>query len=62
MDTAHLSVHATALAADFRRSLRVARDLGIRGVEIDARHGLDPTQLTQTGLRQIRKWCRIFGR
>lgn len=61
MDTAHLSVPATALAADFRRALRMARDLGIRGVELDARHGLDPAQLTQTGLRQIRKWLGDEG-
>jgi len=61
MDTSLLSVPAASLARDLRRSLRVARDLGVRGVELDLRHGLDPGQLTGTGLRQIRKWLGDEG-
>ena len=56
MDTTRLAVPSVALSVDLRRALRLARDLGFRGVELDARHGLDPAQVTQTGLRQIRKW------
>lgn len=61
MDTARLSIPAALLARDLRTALRRARDLGIRGVELDARSGLDPGQLTQTGLRQIRKWLGDEG-
>jgi sugar phosphate isomerase/epimerase len=61
METSRLSVPAAALATDLRRALKHARDLGIRGIELDARRGLDPEQLTQTGLRQIRKWLGDEG-
>ena len=56
MDTARLSVPATALAGDLRTALRRARRLGIHGLELDARSGLDPEAMSQTGVRQIRKW------
>lgn len=61
MDTSRLSVAALSLSADLRTALRRARDLGVRGVELDARHGLDPAQVTRTGLRQIRKWLGDEG-
>ncbi len=61
MDTSRISVPTVALARDLRRAFRLARDLGIAGVEIDARHGIDPSQITQTGLRQIRKWLGDEG-
>ena len=61
MDTYRLSVAAVALARDLRPALRRARDLGVRAVEIDARGGLEPEQVTQTGLRQIRKWLDDEG-
>jgi sugar phosphate isomerase/epimerase len=61
MDTSRISLPAAMLAKDLRRALRLARDLGVHGVELDARHGLDPAQVTQTGLRQIRKWLGDEG-
>ncbi len=61
METSRLSVPAVSLARDLRRSLRLARDLGFHGVELDARSGLDPSELTETGLRQIRKWLGDEG-
>ena len=61
MDTSRISVPAALLAKDLRRALRVAHDLGVHGVELDARHGLDPAEMTQTGLRQIRKWLGDEG-
>ncbi len=61
MDTTRLSVPAVALARDLRKALRAARDLGFSGVELDARHGLDPDAVSQTGLRQIRKWLGDEG-
>ena len=56
MDTSLLSVSTLALSSDLRTALKRARNLGFRGVEIDARGGLNPEQVSQTGLRQIRKW------
>lgn len=61
MDTSRLSVATTPLSGDLRTALRRARDLGVTAVEIDARHGLDPDQVTRTGLRQIRKWLGDEG-
>ena len=61
METARLSLPAAVLARDLRRAFRLARDLGCGGVELDARHGLDPAEMSQTGLRQIRKWLGDEG-
>lgn len=61
MDTSRLSVPAAVLSKDLRRALRMARDLGLQGVELDARHALEPELMTQTGLRQIRKWLGDAG-
>ena len=61
MDPSRLSVATAALSTDLRTALKRARDLGVRGVEIDARSGLDPEHLSQTGLRQIRKWLDDEG-
>ncbi|MFM8414047.1 MAG: sugar phosphate isomerase/epimerase, partial [Planctomycetota bacterium] len=52
---------ALPLARDLRQALRQARDLGFHAVELDARSGLDPAQVSQTGLRQIRKWLGDEG-
>lgn len=61
MDTTRLSVPSVALSRDLRKALTAARDLGFRAVEIDARHGLAPDEVSQTGLRQIRKWLGDQG-
>jgi len=61
MDTSRLSVPAALLSRDLRRAFRAARDLGVRGVELDARHSLSPAQVSQTGVRQIRKWLGDEG-
>ena len=61
MDTSLIAAGAISLSRDLRSALRKARDLGIKGVEIDARSGLDPEQISQTGIRQIRKWLGDEG-
>lgn len=61
MDTSRLSVPSVALSRDLRKAFRAARDLGIHGVELDARYGLTPDEVSQTGLRQIRKWLGDEG-
>ena len=61
MDPSSLSVATAALSSDMRTALRRARQLGVRGVEIDARTGLDPAQVSQSGVRQLRKWLDDEG-
>lgn len=61
MEPSRLSVPVVSLARDLRTALRRARDSGAHGVEIDARRGIDAEQVTQTGLRQIRKWLGDEG-
>lgn len=61
MDISRISTPALSLARDLRTALRRARDLGIRGVELDARGGLHPDQVSRTGIRQIRKWLGDEG-
>jgi len=61
MDISQISVPAISLSKNFRSALSKARDLGVQGIEIDARYGIDPEQLSQTGTRQIRKWLGDEG-
>jgi len=61
MDISRVSVGAVALSRDLRTALRKVRELGLHGVELDVRSGLDAEQLTQTGIRQIRKWLADEG-
>jgi len=61
MDTTRISVPTAMLARDVRRALRMARNIGARGVELDARHSLDAAEVSRTGLRQIRTWLGDEG-
>lgn len=61
MDISRLSVGTLSLSRDLRTALRQARALGLGGVELDARGGLDAEQMSQTGIRQIRKWLADEG-
>jgi sugar phosphate isomerase/epimerase len=61
MEPSRLSVPTLSLSRDLRRGLARARELGVRGVEIDGRRGVAAEQITQTGLRQIRKWLDDEG-
>ena len=61
MDASRISTPAASLSRDLRTALRRARDLGIRGVDLDARGGLHPEQVSRTGIRQIRKWLGDEG-
>jgi sugar phosphate isomerase/epimerase len=61
METSRISVAAVGLSGDLRTALRGVRELGLRGVELDARSGLDAGQMSQTGIRQIRKWLDDEG-
>jgi len=61
MEISRLSVPTLALARDLRPALRKARELGLGGVELDLRSGVPAEQLSQSGIRQIRKWLADEG-
>jgi sugar phosphate isomerase/epimerase len=61
MNASRLAVPIHRLASDFRRGLAVATELGVGGIEIDGRHGMDLLALSDTGIRQIRKWLDDAG-
>lgn len=61
METSRFSVAALSLSGDLKTAVRKVRRLGLRGVELDLRTGVDPEQLSQTGIRQIRKWLADEG-
>jgi sugar phosphate isomerase/epimerase len=50
-----LGVDLASLHLPFKKALLTARELGAEAVEIDARGELRPDDLTQTGVRQLRK-------
>ncbi|MEC7678071.1 MAG: TIM barrel protein, partial [Planctomycetota bacterium] len=51
----NLAVRLSALHLPFRRALESAARLGATSVEIDARSEIQPSQMSETGLRQLRK-------
>ncbi len=55
------SVVLSSFKKPFRESLELAGRLGASAVEIDARNELRPAEISQTGLRQIRKWLSDYN-
>jgi len=50
-----IGVQLATLRLPFKKALHTAAELGAKGVEIDARGDMKPRELSQTGLRQLRK-------
>src|SRR5262245_44954517 len=50
-----VGVHLAGRGLQLKQGLLTAREMGAEAVEIDARHELRPEELSQTGVRQIRK-------
>ena len=50
-----IGIQLASLRQPFKKALHTAAELGAQAVEIDARNQLKPSELTQTGLRQLRK-------
>jgi sugar phosphate isomerase/epimerase len=50
-----IAIQLSALRLPFRKGLAVAGRLGAEAVEIDARGEIRPQELTQTGLRELRR-------
>lgn len=51
----NLAVRLSALKMPFRRAIHAAAKLGASSIEIDARQEIHPAQMSETGLRQLRK-------
>src|SRR5437868_12172257 len=50
-----LAVELASLRLPLKKGLLTARELGAEAVEIDGRNELRPEDLSQTGVRQVRK-------
>ncbi len=50
-----IGLHLRSLRQPFKKALHTAARLGVQGVEIDAQRDLRPEELSQTGLRSLRK-------
>ena len=50
-----IGIQLASLRLPFKKALHMAGDLGADAVEIDARNELKPRDLSQTGMRQMRK-------
>ena len=51
----NLAIRLSALKLPFRQALETAAKLGVTSVELDARSQIHPSQISDTGLRQLRK-------
>lgn len=58
MPQVRISVSLRALRLPFRRALAAAQKLGVRAVELEAQGDLAPTNLSQTGRREVRHLLR----
>lgn len=50
-----IAIQLASLRLSFKKALLTAKELGAQAVEIDARSELRPEDLSQTGVRQVRK-------
>jgi sugar phosphate isomerase/epimerase len=55
MSNVKIGIQTRSLRQPLRQALRTAARLGADGVEIDARRELPPSELSQTGLRELHK-------
>ncbi|MGB7324577.1 MAG: sugar phosphate isomerase/epimerase family protein [Rubripirellula sp.] len=51
----NVAIRTDSMRMPLRQSLEQASELGVRAIELDARSGIHPSQLSDTGLRQLRK-------
>ncbi len=55
MPELRIGVELAGLRMPIKQALHAAAESGVQGVEIEARGGLAPDTLSQTGVRQLRK-------
>lgn len=55
MPALKIAIQLSSLRLPFRKAIATAKRLGVDAVEIDARGEIRPAELTQTGLRELRR-------
>jgi sugar phosphate isomerase/epimerase len=55
MPSLNIAVQLSSLRLPFKQALLAAKRMGVAAVEVDARGEINPQELSQTGLRQLRK-------
>lgn len=55
MTNLKIGIVLTSLRLPLKKALHTAAQMGARGVQIDARSGLRPAEMSRTGIRQFRK-------
>ena len=55
MPALRVAIELASLRLPLKKALEKAAELGVRAVALDARHELDASTLSETGLRQLRK-------
>lgn len=55
-----ISLQLRTLQQPFKKALEIAHRLGVQAIEVDARNEVRPSDLSQTGLRQLRKQLDDF--
>ncbi len=61
MPAVKIAIQLASLRLPFRKALPLVARLGASGVEIDARGEIKPQDLTQTGLRELRRMLDEFN-
>ncbi|MEX2558403.1 MAG: sugar phosphate isomerase/epimerase family protein [Pirellulales bacterium] len=56
-----IAIQLRSLRLPFKQALHVAKQLGASAVEVDARGDIKPNELSETGLRQLRKLLDDLG-
>ncbi len=61
MPELNIAVQLASLRQPFKKALPIVAEMGATAVELDARGEMNPRRLTQTGVRQIRKWLNDYN-
>ncbi len=61
MDPQRIGIQLASLELPLREAIAHAGTLGVGSVELDVRGELHPRRLSQSGIRQIRKWLNDYG-
>lgn len=61
MPDINIGVQVASLRMPFKKALPRIAEMGATAVELDARHMFNPREMTDTALRQIRKWLDDYN-
>lgn len=61
MPDLNIGVQVASLRMPFKKALPKIAEMGASGVELDARYMFNPREMSDTAMRQIRKWLDDFN-